>query len=331
MKVLMPPVQPGLPRRQRGVALITAVLIVALATILAIQVGFSGYLDQRRGATAFALDQGFEVAMGAEAWAADILVQDAKQSKGGQNATDDFTEAWATPIPPLPIQDGIGEVQGQLEDMQGRFNLNNLVKLDQTGKLVADPIQVKRLRRLLQIVGLEEKWASVMVDWIDSDIEADGPDGAEDSVYSSQTPAYRTPNMPITRTSELLALAGFGLERYQKLEPFVAALPIGTTINTCTAPFEVLDAMLENHREWTTAKQSNTEARKQHCFPTVQDFKASLSQPEKDEVGNTISTTTNYFRASIWVTIGTTQFTLYTLMKRDNAQVRPILRSFGTA
>jgi len=327
MRTLLPH-RSGL-QRQRGIALITAVLIVALATILAIQVGFNGYLDQRRGATAFALDQGFEVAVGAEAWAADILIQDKKQSKGATNDVDDFTEAWATPIPPIPI-DG-GEVQGQLEDMQGRFNLNNLVKVDQSGKLVVEPNAEKRLRRLLKIVGLEEKWASAIVDWIDTDLQPDGNDGAEDSVYSSLAPPYRTPNMPITRSSELLAIAGFGLERFQKLEPFVTALPIGTKINTCTAPFEVLDSMLD-HQEWNLARQSNTEARKQRCFPTEKEFKASLtSQAEKDELGDSVSQNSSYFRASIWVTIGTTQFTLYSLLKRDNTQVRPILRSFGTA
>ena len=63
-------------RRQRGVALITAVLIVALGTMLAASVFFRGYLDQRRSATLFALDQAYEVALGAEAWAADFLRQD---------------------------------------------------------------------------------------------------------------------------------------------------------------------------------------------------------------------------------------------------------------
>jgi general secretion pathway protein K len=63
-------------RRQRGVALITAVLMVALATMLAVDVGFRGFLDQRRAGTLFALDQGFQVALGAEAWAADFLKKD---------------------------------------------------------------------------------------------------------------------------------------------------------------------------------------------------------------------------------------------------------------
>src|SRR4029453_10293581 len=66
--------------RQRGVALVTAVLIVALATILAVDVGFKAYLDQRRTATTFAIDESFEVALGGEAWAADTLRRDKIQS-----------------------------------------------------------------------------------------------------------------------------------------------------------------------------------------------------------------------------------------------------------
>ena len=58
---------------QRGVALVMAVLIVALATILAAEVGFRGYLDQRRTMNTFSLDQSFEIALGGEAWASDVL------------------------------------------------------------------------------------------------------------------------------------------------------------------------------------------------------------------------------------------------------------------
>ena len=86
--------------RQRGVALITAVLIVALATILAINVTFRGMVDQRRSATLFALDTAYEIALGAEAWAADFLRKDAQESQ-----TDYLGETWAKPLPPLPVDD----------------------------------------------------------------------------------------------------------------------------------------------------------------------------------------------------------------------------------
>jgi len=313
--------------RQRGVALITAVLIVALATIIAVNVSFSGYLDQRRSGTMFALDQGFEIATGAEAWAADILQKD----KSSGSKTDDFTEAWATALPPIPV-DG-GEIAGQLEDMQGRFNLNSLV-MAQDGELKGDPKAIARFEQLLEILDLETKWAKIIVDWIDTDIQPEFPDGAEDNIYTGQTPPYRTPNMPITRSSELLALAGFGLERYQKLEPFVTALPYGAPINLCTASPELLDALIAGQRQFTLARDNVTNTRKQRCFPSVQDFEQQLTADQKTELvgGKVIADTSSYFRANIWVTIGTTQLTLYSLLYRANGTnlVRPILRSFGT-
>jgi len=139
--------------RQRGVALITAVLMVALATMLAVDVGFRGFLDQRRSGTLFALDQGYEIALGAEAWAADFLKKDMQDSK-----TDHLGETWARPLPPLPI-DG-GTVEGRLEDMQGRFNLNNLIHTDGT----PNPEAVKQLERILAMLEIEPNWATAMAD-----------------------------------------------------------------------------------------------------------------------------------------------------------------------
>ena len=146
-------------RRQRGVALITAVLMVALATMLAVDVGFRGFLDQRRAGTLFALDQGFQVALGAEAWAADFLKKDLQDSQ-----TDHLGEVWARPLPPLPI-DG-GTVEGRLEDLQGRFNLNNLVNTDGTTNEEA----VKQFERILAMLEIEPAWAIAIADWIDQDL-----------------------------------------------------------------------------------------------------------------------------------------------------------------
>jgi type II secretory pathway component PulK len=172
------------PRRQRGVALIIAVLIVALATMLAASVSFKGYLDQRRSANTFAMDQGYEVALGGEAWAADSLRRDKQQS----SKTDDFTEEWATPIPPIPIDNG--QFEGQLEDMQGRFNLNSLVMQGgQGGQLIEDEAALKRFERLLELLELETKWAKIITDWIDTDIQPGFPDARK----IRPTPASRRP------------------------------------------------------------------------------------------------------------------------------------------
>ena len=101
-------------------------------------------------------------------------------------------------------------LEASLEDLQGRFNLNSLVQPDGT----PDRVSVAAFTKLLELVGLETKWAPMVVDWIDGDTQPQNVDGAEDSVYMGQTPPYRTANRYITSTSELLALPGFGRDRY---------------------------------------------------------------------------------------------------------------------
>ena len=156
------------------------------------------------------------------------------RSDAENNHRVSLDQPWATPLPPVPIEGG--SVEGQLEDLQGRFNLNNLVKADGT----RNDVMVAVFQRLLTRLQLESKWASLLVDWIDADSVADGVDGAEDGFYTGLSPPYRTANRPITSTSELLALPGFGADRYRLLAPFVAALPVGSALNVCTAPGEVL-------------------------------------------------------------------------------------------
>ena len=308
-------------RRERGVALITAVLMVALATILAVNVGFQGFLDQRRTGTLFAIDQGYEVALGGEAWAADFLRKDLQDSK-----TDHLGETWARPLPPLPLDDG-GTIEGRLEDLQGRFNLNNLIHADGT----PNPEAIQQLERILAMLEIEPSWATAMADWIDQDVQPGFPDGAEDSVYTGQNPPHLTANMPVTRASELLVLPGFGAERYQRLKPYVAALPVGTKINVCTAPGVVLDALSTDSREFSLNPDDLAKRRKDACFPTLEELRGALGDEAYNQVKNSLTESSSYFRASVWVTIGTTQFTLYSLLARGgNGLVRPALRSFGS-
>jgi general secretion pathway protein K len=309
------------PRRQRGVALITAVLIVALGTMLAASVFFRAYLDQRRSGTLFALDQAYEVALGAEAWAADFLRQDRQESD-----TDHFGEAWAKPLPPLPLDDG-GTVEGRLEDEQGKFNLNNLKFPDGTTNEAA----VKQLERILALLEIEPTWAAAIADWIDFDGQPGFPDGAEDSVYTSLTPPHRAANLTITRVSELMVLNGFGPDRYAKLAPLVTALPVGEKLNVCTAPGPVLDALAEDVREFSLNPEELAKRRTDNCFPTLEALQNALGDEKYNEVKDSLTDSSKYFRANVWVTIGTTQFTLYSLLLReDRGPVRAILRSFGS-
>lgn len=308
--------------RQRGVALLLAILIVAIATILAAAIGYATAMSARRSAATIAFDEGLLVGEAAEALAAFGLRADLQAG-----AEYDYPgEAWAKPVGPIEIAPGV-QLEASLEDMQGRFNLNSLVAT--TG--ATDPQAVLIFQRLLQMVGLEPKWAQLMADWIDTDAEPGFPDGAEDSFYTTQAPPYRTPNLLVTSTSELLALPGFGRDRYLKIAPYVAALPQDATINICSASGLLLDAMIAGRTEFGSDPARLTSERQTACFPKLADYQAAFGgdQVSFGKISNRISQNSHYFRLTSLVSIGSAQFNLYSLLLRDpSGHVRPIQRSF---
>ena len=349
-------------RKQRGMALIIAMILVALATILASKLTFDGFLEQRRTVGVLAAEQALQFGFGAEALAADVLVQD--MQNGGPTT---LAGPWAqvtTPLPITPQSDAegepIGTLQGTLEDMEGRFNLNNLGHMvsattaaagstlatatvgtqgaSPPAPMVQDPQPLDQFRRLLVSVGLEQKWAAMARDWIDANSEVTEPDGAEDSIYTSQTPPYRAGNWPMTSPSELMNLPGFGVDRYRKIAPFVTALPTANSkINICTALPLVLESFADNlNGEWSNNPTLMTKARKSGCFPDLATFQSILRT--QGGVGAVTGDITQrleangpsaYFLLTTRVTLGTTEFTLYSLLNRST-KVTPLLRSFGT-
>ena len=336
-----------------------AILIVALGTMIDAAVAYENAMTARRWTATYAFDQSILIAQGAEALAAyglrQIVQSDPKQLYPGQG--------WDKPIGPIEVVPGV-MLEASLEDLGGRFNLNNLVQTDGT----PDVAMVTAFNQLLALLGLEEKWTGYIIDWIDMDGTPSIPEGAEDSVYMGQTLPYRTANRYITSASELLALPGFGRDRYMKLAPYVTALPYGTTINVCTASGAVLDAFLgEGHTEFS---DENTLAKNRQnagaCFPTRVNYQATFDpkvwagtapngaavtpgvNPAAGAVGGVVGPggqtgvqgtnglqskfgqTSSYFRLTSVVTVEGAEFNLYSLLFQDaQAQmVRPIQRSF---
>ncbi len=304
---------------QRGVALITAIVLVAIATMLAVHVGTRAALDLRRTAGLAALDQGWHVALGAEAWGAEVLSDDLDDSE-----TDHLGEAWAQPLPGLPI-DG-GEVRGALEDMQGRFNLNNLIGDDR----LPDDANIERFERLLLLVGAQPRWARIMADWLDEDTVPGIPEGAEDGTYLSQNPPYRAANGLVATTTEMMALPGMTREEFERIRPYVAALPVGTTINLCTAKAPMLAALVDGGTDFGD-EELLAANRRDGCFPTSADLQATLDAGAWQALDGVVSENSDWFRAVTAVRIGTSEFTLYSLIERNGpTAIRTVLRSTGT-
>ena len=308
-----------LPSRQRGVALITAILITALVSSVALSLAWDNALDMRRTMTLLYRDQAVQVALGAESWIQSILRDDLEETD-----TDHLGEIWASELPGLPVQSDVvqGELFGAIEDLQGRFNINNLI--DQNGEV--DELALEQFQRLLIALELDPRFAGIAADWLDANQEAGFPDGAEDPIYTGFVPAYRTPNLPITHATELAALEGMDKASFDILAPHIVALPGRTSINVNTATAAVLQSLDEN----LTASdvESLISEREDGGFADVQNTFSTLVAPE---ILPQLEETTSYFQLRLVVQIATVRIIYFSTLQRGaNGQVVPILRSLGT-
>lgn len=228
-------------RTQNGVALITAILIVALAAIAAAAVLSSANLAIHRTQNLQESELAWWYVDGVESWVKTILQRDAEMNK-----YDSLRDIWAMPVDFLPVDEG--GLRGGVSDLQGRFNLNNLAVTD-------PPRYLKELAvfiRLFELATEGDEYqaraiADAVRDYIDNNSEPTGSDGAEDADYLGMDPARRVPNQPMASVSELLAVKGMTPVLYGKLAPFLCALPkIGTTINVNTASPLLLRALTPN-------------------------------------------------------------------------------------
>ncbi len=211
-----------------------AMLTVALATGLA--AAAVAAVDAAIDAAAGRRDQAQArlLARGAIDWARNVLADDAMTS-----SADHLLEPWAIRVPPTPVgdpgSDAHGELSGEIVDLSGRFNLNNLAPEGRSDRQAA--LAFARLLVMLEVpppraVALAER----LQDAIDADrTGADGRGGEPAGL----------PDAPLLQLEELGRLPGFDAALLRRLQPFVTALPAPSRINVNTAPAEVLAAAIE--------------------------------------------------------------------------------------
>lgn len=216
-------------KEQRGAAVITAMLIVALAATTASFMMWQNYLWLRQVENLDDQAQARWIARAAINWGRAVLEEDKRE-------VDHNGEQWATLLPPLAAEGGT--VAGTIRDAQGLFNLNNLVR---NGKVSQNDVVI--LTRLMIALEIDPTLINALLDWMDEDSEVTYPGGAEDMQYLALDPPYRAANRMLNDVSDLYRVQGFGQDQVERLRPFVVALPLATTINVNTAPAEVLAAL----------------------------------------------------------------------------------------
>lgn len=211
--------------RQRGVALLVALLVVALATVLIAALLDRGELTAARTRNQLRSAQAEAYAQGLEAYAARVLSQD--QANGGPSDTSG--DIWAVPLPPTPVPGG--EITATMSDLDGRFNLNNL-----SLSAPRDAIWMGKFQLLLDALKIDRALAQVIHDWMSTNASVQ----TGDAYYLAQPVPYRRSKKIFFHVSELRLLKGVSGEVYAQLAPYVCALPPGTLINVNTASVPVL-------------------------------------------------------------------------------------------
>lgn len=302
-------------RHNQGVALITAVLITAAIAIAAVAMAAQQTLDVRRTANIIDGDRSYVFALGVESWAMQILMRDRRD-----NQTDNLHEDWALQLPPIAVEGAV--VTGHIEDMQGRFNLNNLVKDDKVS-----PLDMQRFQRLLMTVDLDPNLADAVVDWIDPDSDVTQPAGAEDPQYLRADVPYRAANRPFVSPSELLLVQGFTADVYRQLEPFVSALPVRTSINVNTASKQVLMALADNINE--DDAQQLIDGRGDNGYASLDAFLQHKALAGRGVNPEGLSVATDYFLLDAATEFDRAQTRLYSLLARSNSGINVVYRGQG--
>jgi len=300
---------------QSGIALITAMLVVSLATITAVAMTSEQQIFFRRTENVLFHEQAWLYLLGAEDWAKHVLIRDRKD-----NETDSKQDDWATVLPPIPVEGGT--VGGSIEDLQGRFNINNLASGDDKS------IDFQRFKQLLQDNDIKQNVANAVLDWLDEDQDARFPDGAEDVDYLQGDRSYRAANRIMQSTSELLFVKGITYEDFEKIELSLVALPGVTDININTAPISVLKMIVQGLSD-ADAEKLVTD-REDTPFTSIEDFLKHPSLAGKKVKSNGLDVKSQYFLVSAYSRFGRANSTLLSILFRpDDKSVKTLVRSQG--
>ncbi len=295
---------------QRGVALLIALLILAIAAGIASSMLWARSLATYRTTELRSQRQAYLYDIGAEAWVEQILRRSA-----GHN--DTLGSPWARHLPPLPVQGG--QLQGGVEDLQGLFNLNDLI--GKNGHTDSGALLV--FRRLLGILGLAPQLASAVADWVDADHTVTTPGGAEAGYYATLTPPYAPANAPFVSVTTLRLVRGITPAIYARLSPYVSALPTATPVNINTAPAPVLAAVVPD-LSLAQARQL-VATRGLGGFNSIDQFRSLVQR----KLTFPVSLKSDYFLLHVTTSIGSTQLSLYSVIYRNQqGMTKAIARSF---
>ncbi|WP_407352264.1 type II secretion system minor pseudopilin GspK [Luteimonas sp. R10] len=305
--------------RQRGIALLTVLLLVAVMAVLVMGVLDDIRFGLRRADNAQSVAQAQWHALGAEALALAQIERLAARDPGRTTSEGD----WNGRAFVFPVESGA--ISARLSDATACFNLNSVVEGGASTYFANDP-GVAQYVVLLQALGFSEHEAHALadslVDWIDSDQQREGL-GHEDATYARGRDGYRTAGTLLAETSELRAIHGYTAEVYARLRPHVCALPnvdlSPVNVNTLREEDAAIVRMLAEDTLDDARARRVIAARPAGGWPDVSAFwNAADTAPLAGTEGQ-IELFTRYFRLHAEVEVGPAQVVLSALFEHDGS------------
>lgn len=216
--------------KQQGIALITVMLIVALAAVIATQMTSRLQMQIQRTSNVELNQQAYWYAMGAEAFAKRVLIDIFKKEPDVTN----LEQAWAAGAQTYPVD--FGSITGEIIDLQACLNLNALTPPDTSSSGGATPVAINDAREalvnLIEALNIEgitrfeaESMGDSLTDWLDKDSDISGAGGAEDDDYASNEFPYLAANSYLSSVNELRVIAHFTPAIIEALRPHVCVIP----------------------------------------------------------------------------------------------------------
>lgn len=320
-------------KQEEGAALLAVLLLVALiATLAALAVDRLGLATHLAG-NARAIDQAHEYALGAEAFVT-LVVDDLTDRR---SRAVPLPTGWREEVRNVPVDGGM--IRIRITDGGNCFNINSVVDGNPLAGWKARPQGMQRLLTLMETSGLTEARARPVVaaitDWIDSDTIPQ-PGGAEDQAYANAAIPYRPANTLMADPTELRAVAGVTPDIYDRLRPWICALPVSDlallNVNTVQPGQAPLIAMLYGGRLSLPQAEAVIRARPPGGWSTLQQYQ---QMPQINALSTAaglfsdIDVKTRWFTLDLDVTLGGAQVRERALIDGGIAPAKVVMRRWG--
>ncbi|WP_375321393.1 type II secretion system minor pseudopilin GspK [Aliivibrio logei] len=322
-------------RKQKGVALIVVLLLLAIMATIAAQMTERLFIQFHRAENQINHQQAYWYSIGVEALAKAGIEEAYKDGD-----TINLSQMWATEETTYPLD--YGEALGSVKDKQACFNLNALSNIEPQTDPSQRPFLVKVWINLLESVEVDNYLAEVIADssweFMDEDDIVRSMTGVEDSTYQSFKPAYLAPNGWIADVSELRAINGVTAEVFNAVSPFVCAIPSANwylNVNTMQPEqAKILVALFSPNLSDNDA-QEVLENRPFDGWASVDDFLAesAISQVDektKKEAKAYLSVDSQFFELDAQVLVEDSRVRVRSLLhSSDKKVVNVIRRQYG--